>query len=158
MVVVMGKFTWMLNAIVPGMDRRPLKKLSVNKDGLLSQLHSWRMNQVAAGSRLLMAHSRLRYRTSRAISVPVTRELPEGNQHGLSGASATIIFWVGFLSNYCLDARACERRIQAEGHVYANLGYTISIREGRASCPEWQTPKFDAPWFGALAFEPSNAA
>ena len=44
MVVVleMGKFTWMLNAIVPGMDRRPLKKLSVNKDGLLSQLHSWR--------------------------------------------------------------------------------------------------------------------
>ena len=44
MVVVleMGKFTWMLNAIVPGVDRRPLKKLSVNKDGLLSQLHSWR--------------------------------------------------------------------------------------------------------------------
>ena len=44
MVVVleMGKFTWMLNAIVPGMDRRSLKKLSVNKDGLLSQLHSWR--------------------------------------------------------------------------------------------------------------------
>ena len=44
MVVVleMGKFTWMLNAIVPGMDRWSLKKLSVNKDGLLSQLHSWR--------------------------------------------------------------------------------------------------------------------
>ena len=44
MVVVleMGKFTWMLNAIVPCVDRRPLKKLSVNKDGLLSQLHSWR--------------------------------------------------------------------------------------------------------------------
>ena len=44
MVVVleMGKFTWMLNAIVPGVDRRSLKKLSVNKDGLLSQLHSWR--------------------------------------------------------------------------------------------------------------------
>ena len=44
MVVVleMGKFTWMLNAIVPGMDRRPLKKLPVSKDGLLSQLHSWR--------------------------------------------------------------------------------------------------------------------
>ena len=44
MVVVleMGKFTWMLNSIVPGVDRRSLKKLSVNKDGLLSQLHSWR--------------------------------------------------------------------------------------------------------------------
>ena len=44
MVVVleMGKFTWMLNAIVPGVARRSLKKLSVNKDGLLSQLHSWR--------------------------------------------------------------------------------------------------------------------
>ena len=44
MVVVleMGKFMWMLNAIVPGVDRRSLKKLSVNKDGLLSQLHSWR--------------------------------------------------------------------------------------------------------------------
>ena len=44
MVVVleMGKFTWMLNAIVPGVDRWSLKKLSVNKDGLLSQLHSWR--------------------------------------------------------------------------------------------------------------------
>ena len=44
MVVVleMGKFTWMLNAIVPGVARWSLKKLSVNKDGLLSQLHSWR--------------------------------------------------------------------------------------------------------------------
>ena len=44
MVVVleMGKFTWMLNAIVPGVARRSLKKLSVSKDGLLSQLYSWR--------------------------------------------------------------------------------------------------------------------
>ena len=25
-VLEMGKFTWMLNAIVPGVDRRPLKK------------------------------------------------------------------------------------------------------------------------------------
>ena len=37
----MGKSTWMLNAIVPGMERRPLKKLPVNEDGLLSQLLSW---------------------------------------------------------------------------------------------------------------------
>ena len=38
MVVVleMGKFTWMLNAIVPGVDCRSFKNLSVNKDGLLS--------------------------------------------------------------------------------------------------------------------------
>ena len=41
-VLEVGKSTWMLNAIVPGMDRRSLKKLPVNKDGLLSQLHSWR--------------------------------------------------------------------------------------------------------------------
>ena len=41
-VLEMGKSMWMLNAIVPGMERRPLKKLPVNKDGLLSQLHSWR--------------------------------------------------------------------------------------------------------------------
>ena len=41
-VLEMGKSTWMLNAIVPGMERRLLKKLPVNEDGLLSQLHSWR--------------------------------------------------------------------------------------------------------------------
>ena len=55
MVVVleMGKFTWMLNAIVPGMARRSLKKLSVNKDGLLSQLHSWRDEaEKKSGSRI----------------------------------------------------------------------------------------------------------
>ena len=41
-VLEMGKSTWMLNAIVPGMDRRSMKKLPVNKDRLLSQLHNWR--------------------------------------------------------------------------------------------------------------------
>lgn len=41
-VVEMSQSTWLLHAVLPGVDRRPMKKLSVDEDSLLSQLHRWR--------------------------------------------------------------------------------------------------------------------
>ena len=41
-VLEMSKSTWMLNAIVPEIERQPLEKLQIDADGLLSQLLSWR--------------------------------------------------------------------------------------------------------------------
>ena len=41
-VVKMSQSTWLLHGVLPGLGRRPMKKLSVDEVGLLSQLHRWR--------------------------------------------------------------------------------------------------------------------
>ena len=41
-VVEMSLSTWLVCAEVPGLERRAMKKMSVDEAGLLSQLHRWR--------------------------------------------------------------------------------------------------------------------
>jgi len=41
-VVEMSQSTWLVHAVLPGVDRRPMKKLPVDPAGLLSLLHRWR--------------------------------------------------------------------------------------------------------------------
>ncbi len=48
-VIEMSQSSWLLAAMVPGIDREPLKKLSPDPAGLLAQLRRWRDEAVAAG-------------------------------------------------------------------------------------------------------------
>jgi transposase len=51
-VVEMSQSSWLAAAEVPGLSRQPLKKLKVDADGLLKQLHRWRDQAVKAGHRI----------------------------------------------------------------------------------------------------------
>jgi transposase len=48
----MSQSTWLVAAIVPGLDRHPLKKLAVDEAGLLRQLERWREEAGKAGCRV----------------------------------------------------------------------------------------------------------
>ena len=41
-VIEMSQSGWLVAAIVPGLQRQPLKKLAVDEAGLLRQLEHWR--------------------------------------------------------------------------------------------------------------------
>ena len=51
-VVEMSQSSWLAAAEVPGLSRQPLKKLKVDADGLLKQLHRWRDQAIKAGHRI----------------------------------------------------------------------------------------------------------
>jgi transposase len=51
-VVEMSQSSWLAAAEVPGLSRQPLKKLKVDADGLLKELHRWRDQAVKAGHRI----------------------------------------------------------------------------------------------------------
>ena len=48
-VVEMSRASWLVAAMVPGLDRHPLKKLEPDQDGLLRLLHRWQDEAVQAG-------------------------------------------------------------------------------------------------------------
>ncbi|HEV2126938.1 MAG TPA: IS110 family transposase [Chloroflexota bacterium] len=48
-VVEMSKACWLVAAIVPGVDRHPLKKLEPDQDGLLCLLQRWQAEAIKAG-------------------------------------------------------------------------------------------------------------
>ena len=48
-VVEMGQSSWLVAGLLPGVERRPLKKLAVDQDALLSLLHRWRDEAEQAG-------------------------------------------------------------------------------------------------------------
>ena len=48
-VVEMSQSSWLVHAAVPGLERRPMKKLPVDEVGLLSLLHRWRDEAEKAG-------------------------------------------------------------------------------------------------------------
>ena len=48
-VIEMSQSSWLVSAIVPGLERRPLKKLAVDEAGLLRQLERWREEAARAG-------------------------------------------------------------------------------------------------------------
>jgi transposase len=51
-VIEMSQSSWLVAAIVPGLDRHPLKKLAVDETGLLRQLERWRDEAAEAGRRV----------------------------------------------------------------------------------------------------------
>ena len=58
-VVEMGQSSWLVAGLLPGVERRPLKKLAVDRDALLSLLHRWRDEAEQAGcpiGRICVAH------------------------------------------------------------------------------------------------------
>src|SRR3712207_7902983 len=48
-VIEMSQSSWLVAAIVPGLERHPLKKLAVDEAGLLRQLERWREEARKAG-------------------------------------------------------------------------------------------------------------
>jgi transposase len=48
-VVEMSQSSWLVGAIIPGVERRPAKKLRASEDVLLALLHRWGEEAVKAG-------------------------------------------------------------------------------------------------------------
>ena len=58
-VIEMGQASWLVAGIVPGLERRPLKKLGSDEQALLQLLQRWRNEAVKAGrviKRLVVAY------------------------------------------------------------------------------------------------------
>ena len=51
-VIEMSQSSWLVSAIVAGLERHPLKKLAVDEAGLLRQLERWREEAARAGRRV----------------------------------------------------------------------------------------------------------
>jgi transposase len=51
-VIEMSQSSWLISAMVPGLERNPLKKLAVDEAGLLRQLERWREEAAKAGRRV----------------------------------------------------------------------------------------------------------
>ena len=51
-VIEMSRSSWLVAAIVPGLERHPLKELAVDEAGLLRQLERWREEAARAGRRV----------------------------------------------------------------------------------------------------------
>src|SRR3712207_7300192 len=54
-----SQLSWLVAAIVPGLERHPLKKLAVDAVGLLRQLERWREEAARAGRRVDRKSTRL---------------------------------------------------------------------------------------------------
>ena len=48
-VVEMSRSAWLVAGLLPGIDRRPLKKLEADENNLMRLLESWRQEALAAG-------------------------------------------------------------------------------------------------------------
>ena len=48
----MGKKSWLVAGIIPGVERQPLKKLAPDEDGLLKLLERWRAEAEKAGHKI----------------------------------------------------------------------------------------------------------
>jgi transposase len=51
-VIEMGKESWLVAGIIPGVERYPLKKLAPDEDGLLKLLERWRAEAEKAGHKI----------------------------------------------------------------------------------------------------------
>jgi transposase len=51
-VIEMSQSKWLVAAIVPGIERQPLKKLDADQQALLKLLHSWNIEAAQAGHRI----------------------------------------------------------------------------------------------------------
>ena len=48
-VIEMSQSKWLVAAVVPGIERQPLKKIEANEEALLKLLHRWRAEGGQAG-------------------------------------------------------------------------------------------------------------
>jgi transposase len=48
-VIEMSQSKWLVAAVVPGVERQPLKKIEANEEALLKLLHRWRTEAGQAG-------------------------------------------------------------------------------------------------------------
>jgi transposase len=53
--IEMSQSKWLVAAVVPGVERRPLKKLDADEEALLKLLHRWR-NEAAQIKRIVVAY------------------------------------------------------------------------------------------------------
>ena len=51
-VIEMSQSSWLVAGIVPGVERRPLKKLAVDESALLNLLNRWRVEAEKAGRKI----------------------------------------------------------------------------------------------------------
>src|ERR1700756_4934813 len=51
-VIELSLKSWLVAAIVPGVERQPLKKLGIDESALLKLLHRWREEAEKAGHRI----------------------------------------------------------------------------------------------------------
>ncbi len=51
-VIEMSQSSWLVAGIVPGLERHPLKKLTVDESSLLQLLQRWRDEAIRAGSKV----------------------------------------------------------------------------------------------------------
>ncbi len=51
-VIEMSLSSWLVAAVVPGVQRQPLKKLAVDESALLKLLHRWREEAEKAGHKI----------------------------------------------------------------------------------------------------------
>ncbi len=51
-VIEVSQSSWLVSAMVPGVERQPLKKLEPDEDALLKLLHRWRGESVRAGRQI----------------------------------------------------------------------------------------------------------
>src|SRR5215475_3794660 len=51
-VIELGKESWLVAGIVPGVERQPLKKLPADENGLLRLLERWRVEAEKAGHKI----------------------------------------------------------------------------------------------------------
>jgi transposase len=51
-VIEMSKSKWLVAAVVPGIERQPLKKLDADQQALLKLLHHWRIEAARAGHQI----------------------------------------------------------------------------------------------------------
>jgi hypothetical protein len=51
-VIEMSQSKWLVAAIVPGVERQPLKKLNADEEALLKLLHRWRNEAGQAGRQI----------------------------------------------------------------------------------------------------------
>ena len=54
-VIEMSQSSWLVAAIIPGVERQPVKKLAPDEAGLLQLLHRWRDEAKKAGRRIAVA-------------------------------------------------------------------------------------------------------
>jgi transposase len=124
-VVELSQASWLVSAIVPGLDRRPLKKMKPDPDGLLALLQRWRDQAAKAGrtiTRLCLAYEAgrdgfwlARWLQARGIdahvihasSIPVKREHRRAKTDRLDTALLIRAFlgWLRGEADHCTMAR-----------------------------------------------------
>ena len=59
-VIEMSQSSWLVAAIIPGVERQPVKKLAPDETGLLQLLHRWREEAKKAGAQYQPDSGRVR--------------------------------------------------------------------------------------------------